>query len=512
MVVEGTIGDASSLLPPLAADAASFDVIGLVYNGLVKYDRSMRPVGDLARSFEVSRDCRTVRFHLRPGVRWHDGAPFDADDVAFGWRVMRDPKTRTAYGSDFDLVDRVEARGPLDLVVRYRKPYAPGLMSWGSLVVLPRHLLEGRDVNTSDLARHPIGTGPFRFVEWKTQDRIRLEANRDYFEGRAYLDGFVYRVIPDLSTMFLELESGGIDWDPALTPLQFFRQTGGETFARSYAKVRFLTFSYTYLGWNLRDPLFADRRVRQALTMGIDKEELVRGVLLGAGVPAYGPYKPDHWVYAPGIEGRFPFDPTAARALLAEAGWRPDPRLGGTLVRDGVPFRFTIVTNSGNDLRLRAAQIIQRRLLDLGVAVRIRTVEWAAFLSEFIEKRRFQAVILAWQLGPEPDQFQIWHSSQQGPHQSNFLSYANPEVDRLLEAGRTTCDREERLRIYRRFQEDLVEDQPVTFLYFGEALNALHRRIRGVDPAPIGIDWNLPRWYVPVDEQRYATRPPALEP
>jgi peptide/nickel transport system substrate-binding protein len=501
--VDASIGDASTLLPPLANDAASFGITGLVYDSLLKYDGDLNLVGQLAKSWEVSKDGLTLTFHLRHGVKWHDGAPFTAQDVLFTYRVMVDPKTPTAYSGDYLQVKKAEAPDDYTFRVTYGQPFAPALGSWAGLAILPRHLLKGQDITKSPLGRHPIGTGPYRFKEWQAGERIILTYNPDYFEGRTYLDGYLYLVKPDLGTMFLELKAGNID-RMGLTPLQYTRQTDYPKFNRMYNKYRYMPFSYIYLGYNLQAPLFADRRVRQALTYAINKKEIIEGVLMGLGEEAYGPYKPGTWYYNPDVP-KFEYNPQKARALLAAAGWQPNAE--GILMKDGRPFEFTILTNQGNDLRVRTAEIIQRRLRQVGIRVQIRTVEWAAFLKEFIEKGKYDAVLLGWNTGLDPDQYDIWDSTKIKPGELNFNHYNNPEVDRLLEEGRHTFDREKRRQIYFKFQELLAEDQPYTFLFVPDALPAISKRFRGVKPAPAGIDYNFIKWYVPKAEQKYTMSP-----
>jgi peptide/nickel transport system substrate-binding protein len=384
LLIDASIGDASTLIPPLASDAPSHEVAGLVYNGLVKYDGDLNLVGDLAESWTISPDGLTITFKLRKGVKWQDGAPFTAQDVLFTYHLMVDPKTPTAYGEDYKQVKKAVALDDYTFQVTYAQPFAPALGSWG-LAILPKHLLVGHDITKSSLARHPIGTGPFKFREWRTGDKIILSYNPDYFEGRPYLNGYIFRVVPDMATMFLELKAGNVD-RMGLTPLQYKRQTDYAKFQRLFNKFKYGSFSYTYLGYNLEDQRFADRRVRQALTYAINKKEIVDGVLLGLGEEATGPYKPGTWFSNPNVP-KFDYNPEKAKALLAEAGWRPDAH--GILEKDGKPFEFTILTNQGNDLRVRTAEIIQRRLKDVGILVKIRTVEWAAFIKEFIDKGRF---------------------------------------------------------------------------------------------------------------------------
>ncbi|MBT0654363.1 peptide-binding protein [Geomobilimonas luticola] len=498
-LVAGSIGEPSTLLPLLASDSASRDVAGQIYNGLVRYDKNLKLEGDLAEKWEISRDGLTITFHLRKGVTWHDGQPFTSRDVLYTYRVTIDPKTPTAYAENFKQVKRAEAPDPYTFRVTYAKPFAPALESWG-VEILPAHLLEGKDVTRSELARQPVGTGPYRFKEWIAGQKLVLESNHDYYEGRPYIDRYVYRIIPDTATMYMELKAGGLDM-MGLTPVQYQRQTTTKEFLSRFNKYRYPASAYTYLGYNLRHPLFSDRRVRQAITSAISKDEIIQGVQFGMGQVAHGPYKPGTWAYNPNVRD-FTYNPDRARALLAEAGWR-DKNDDGILVKDGKPFSFTILTNQGNDQRLKTALIIQQRLKAVGIEVKIRTIEWASFLKNFIDKGDFQAIILGWTIGQDPDLFDVWHSSKTGPRELNFVGYKNAEVDRLIEQGRGTFDQEERRRCYYRIQEILAEDQPYTFLYVPDALPVVSARFRGIEPAPAGIMHNFIRWYVPKGEQVY---------
>src|SRR5512135_2729028 len=228
IMVEGSIGDASNLIPLLSSDNASHSIAGLIFNGLVKYDKDINVVGDLAESWDISKDGLVITFHLRKGVRWHDGRPFTAQDVLYTYQVTVDPKTPTAYAGDFLKVKEAEILDDHTFRATYDKPFAPALTSW-SVGILPKHLLAGRDITTSPLGRHPIGTGPYKFKEWVTGQKIVLISNPDYFEGRPYIDGYVLRILPDKATMFLELRANGID-QMDLTPLQYTRQTENNLF------------------------------------------------------------------------------------------------------------------------------------------------------------------------------------------------------------------------------------------------------------------------------------------
>jgi peptide/nickel transport system substrate-binding protein len=498
-LVEGTIGEASTLIPILASDASSHAVAGQVYNGLVKYDKNLNIIGDLAESFDISTDGLIITFHLRRGVKWHDGAPFTARDVLYTFRVTVDPKTPTAYAEDFKQVKTISAADDYTVRVTYGEPFAPALASWG-MNILPAHLLEGQDITKSPLARKPVGTGPYRFKEWISGQKIVLDANSEYFEGRPYIDRYIYRIIPDSSTMYMELKAGAIDL-MSLTPVQYSRQTANSLFASRFNKYRYPSSGYLYMGYNLRHPLFGDKRIRQAMTAAINKDELIQGVLFGMGQKSYGPIVPGRWAYNPNVKD-IAYNPKHAVKLLAEAGWR-EKNSDGILVKDGKPFKFTILTNQGNQQRLMSAQIIQQRLRQVGVDVKIRIVEWATFLKEFIDKGNFEVVMLAWNISQDPDMYDIWHSSKNKPGELNFIGYKNTEVDRLLIEGRNTFDIEKRKQAYFRIQEILADEQPYTFLYVPDALPVVSARIRGVEPAPAGIGHNQIKWYVPKNEQVY---------
>lgn len=498
-LVTGSIGEPSNLIPILASDQPSFQIAGLVYNGLVRYDKDLKLEGELAKSWDISPDGLTITFHLRRGVKWQDGVEFTSRDVMYTYLVTIDPKTPTAYSEDFKQVKKAEAPDPYTFRVVYPKPFAPALASWGS-GILPAHLLEGKDITKSPLSRHPVGTGPYIFKEWVPGQKVVLEANPNYWEGAPYLKRYLYRIVPDTATMYMELKSGGVDMMD-LSPVQYQRQTNSRAFLDRYNKYRYPAFAYTYLGYNLSNPLFADRRVRQALTLAINKDEIVQGALLGMGQVAHGPYKPGSWAYKAQVTPELNYDPVRARELLQKAGWVPGK--DGVLVKEGKPFRFTILTNQGNDQRLKSALIIQRRLKNVGVDAKIRVIEWASFITNFIDTRKYEAVLLGWTVGQDPDLYDVWHSSKTGPKELNFVGFKNPEVDRLIEEGRGTFDLEKRRACYYRIQDILAYEQPYTFLYVPDALPVVSSRFRGIEPAPAGIGYNLIKWYVPKGEQIY---------
>lgn len=503
MMIRGSIGDASVLLPVLASDSASSEINSLIYNGLVKYDKNINLVGELAERWEISEDNLKIRFYLRKDVTWQDGTPFTSKDVEYTYRIYVDPKTPTAYATDFLRVKEFRIIDDHTVEVIYEKPYAPALASWGQSM-LPSHLLEGKEITDSPLKRNPVGTGPYRFKEWNTGEKTLLESYHNYFEGRPYIDQVLTRVIPDLATMFLELKASRLD-QMGLTPMQYERQTNNQWFNEHFNKYKYLAFGYSYLGYNLKDWKFQDKKVRQALTTAINRESIVQGVLLGLGDVANTPYKPDTYWYNPHVK-KFPYDPEKAKKMLEEAGWR-DTDGDGVIDKDGKPFEFTIITNHGNDMRKNAATIIQKDLKNVGIEVKIRVIEWAAFIKNFINKRNFEACLLGWGIGIDPSQIDIWNSKKTGESELNFITYQNPEVDRLLELGVSTYDKEERKKYYDEFQAIIAEDQPYTFLFVQYSLPIISSRFHGIQPAPIGISYNFTEWYVPKQLQKYTVQP-----
>lgn len=494
--IAASIGDASFLNPVLSSDASSAQINALVFNGLVKYDRDLKVVGDLAERWTVSPDGLTLTFFLRPGVYWHDGQPLTAADVLFTYQRLVDPLVKTPFSADFELVQSVTIPDSRTVRVIYRRPFAPAVESW-MMGIIPRHVFVAGDFNAHPANRRPIGTGPFMFSEWKTDEKIVLRANPRYFEGRPPIARYVYRIIPDQSVQFLELRNQSID-ELSLTPDQW---NAYPQFFRHYTKFHYPSYAYTYLGFNLSLPLFRDQRLREAIARSLNREEIIQGVLLGRGRAATGPFPPQSWAFDPDVPA-MPYDPDGAAALLTELGW-VDADGDGYREKNGQPLAFTILTNQGNTMRMLTGEIIQQQLRTAGIKADLRVIEWSSLVHQFIDKRRFEAVLLGWSLGRDPDQYALWHSDQTREGQYNFLSYSNPLVDTLLDEGRTTFDQARRTAIYHRIHRELARDLPCVFLYYPESLVAIHSRFHGPEVAPAGIGWNFHKWWVAPQDTRY---------
>ncbi len=496
--VEAAAGEASTLNPILASDSASSDLCSLVFNGLLRYGPDLKLQGDLARSWRVLDHGRTLVFRLRPGLHWQDGAPVTSADAAFTARAIMDPQVASPLKSGFDLVASLSTPDPLTLVVRYRRPFAPALEAW-QVGLLPEHVLKGHDLNTAPFNRDPLGTGPYRFKAWRDKQFVEFTANPAYYEGRVHIARLLLRFIPDPETQLAELETLGID-GMTLQPRQFLRQTSSNRFKRLARAYRYPGLNeYTYLGFNLARPPLDDVRVRRALSMAIDRDELIRGVMLGLARPCSGPYSPLMPAYDRSVRP-VAYDLAGAGRLLDAAGWKAGPQ--GLRAKGGKPLEFTLVTNRGNEPREKAVLILQQQFARLGVKVQVRTVEWSSFLADYIDRRAFDMALLGWQLGLDPDQYAIWHSSQGGPGGLNFIGFRDPVTDRLLEQGRETFNPARRLAIYRALHRRLAELQPVAFLYAPDSLSALSLKFQGLLRTPTGYDWYWPtRWYIPKSAQ-----------
>lgn len=502
-ILFGSIGEASNLIPYLTADAASHEIADLLYVAPLRYDKNLRPEPWAAESWSLEDGGKRLRFTLRKGILWEDGEELTTADVAFTCKLAADPATGSPYAEDFLRIKELRVIDRYTFEAVYDQFFARAVATWMN-PILPKHILEGQNIRSTDFARKPIGAGPYRLTSWESGSRMVLTASPTYFMGRPHINKVVYRIIPDTATMFMETRAGRLDVMD-LSPLQYLRQTSGPVWEREFRKYRYLASMYVFLGFNLEHPFFKDVRVRRAISLALDRDALVKGVLLGQGIPAFGPFKPGSWANHPTLQP-VRQNLAAARALLAQAGFA-DRNHDGILERDGKPLAFTILTNQGNEQRILTATVIQSQLRAVGVEVHIRTVEWAAFIREFVNKGCFDAVLLGWTIPQDPDIYQVWHSSQAVEGGLNFTHYRNPEVDKLLEEARSLPDQGRRARLYWRIQEILDREQPYCFLFVPYALPVVQRRFQGIEPALAGIMYNFEQWWVPKELQRSALEP-----
>lgn len=497
-IIFGTIGEASNLISYLSTDSASHEIADLIFIAPLRYNKDLEPEPWAAEKWEISKDGKRLKFTLRKNILWEDGYELTAEDMEFTYKLVIAPETGSPYAEDFLRVKRFHLIDRYTFEVEYDTFFARAVASWMS-PILPKHILEGQNIRNTPFSRKPIGAGPYKLKNWEAGSRIILESSDTYFEGQPNIAEVVYRIIPDEATMFMETRAGRLDV-MNLNPLQFLRQTSGDFWNEEYTKYKYLASAYIFLGFNLQHPFFKDVRVRQAISLAINREALVKGVLLGQGVAAFGPYKPGSWAYHPRLSPMVQ-DLDKAKKLLEEAGFKKGKN--AQLYKDNIPFTFTILTNQGNEQRILTSTLIQSQLAALGIEVKTRTVEWASFIREFVNKGNFDAVILGWTITQDPDIFQIWHSSQAHDGGLNFTRYENPEVDKILEEARATPQREKRAQLYYKLQEILAQDQPYCFLFVPYALPIVQKRFRGIEPALAGIMYNFDKWYVPRELQKY---------
>ncbi len=485
--------DLQTLNPVISTDQNANDVMySLLYTPLVAFDSAYRVRPWLARSWELTDS--TVTFRLREDVRWHDGEPVDAGDVAFTFRLIRDPATasplKPAYLSS---VDSVEVLGPHRVRFRFSADHVRPLQDFYWPPV-PEHVLG--DVPPEELRRHafgrdPVGSGPYRLTRWRAGSELRFHRVEGFPAGLGGVPAIgevVYRILPERTTRLQELTTGGIHVDGPLAPADAER-------IRRADDLRLEAFPwrmFTYVGWNTRDRRFADARVRRALAMALDRQGLLDAALYGFGQVAAGPVPPWH-PHAPDVTP-LPHDRDSARALLEAAGWT-DGDGDGVREREGTEMRFELMTGRANPVHADLVQMIQSQLGEVGVAVEPRALEWQTVLSRH-RRRDFQAVLTNWVLDSfRVDPRPLFHGDQvEVEGSANRSSYASPEADSLLEAGVRAEDPERARRTWAALTRRLQEDQPVTFLFWNQDLAGVSRSLEGVEMDARGELRGLPRW------------------
>lgn len=495
VLTNAMIGEPNNLIAMIAGDSASSAIAGQIFNALLKYDQNLGFEGDLADSWTISDDYKKITFNLKQDIKWADDKPFTCEDVLFTWKKVTDPDTRTPYGSDYQLVSSASCANNHIFIAEYDEPYAPALETWASLHILPEHLLKNENINDTYFSLNPTGTNFYALDEWTTGQQVKLKTNPNSVHGRPLLEKKITRIIPDLSSQFMELIAGNIDL-MNINPIQYSRVFPSRSELNDKINLyKEMGNGYTYLGFNLKKKPFDDLNIRKAISYAINKEEIINGVLLGLGEEITSPYKPGTYWENRSIN-KISFDVSKSRELLEKSGYQLNAN--NIYEKDGKPLAFEILTNQ-NKQREMTAVLIQRRLQDIGIDVSIRVIEWASFVNRFIKTGEFEAVVLGWSLSLDPDQYSIWHSSQDGPGQFNFIGYNNSRVDTLLENGRKELKNEKRKQIYDEFSKIIYDEQPIIYLYAGYGLTAIHKKIKGVKKItpPAGVFHNDYEWYIP---------------
>jgi peptide/nickel transport system substrate-binding protein len=482
----------------------------------------------LAESYPViSEDNLTYTFMTREGVQWHDGEPFSAEDVLFSVKAMMNPFADSASQRGYysDLADvQVEGRQVRFVV---SKPYWLNDIALSTLVIVAKHVYDpdgvldnysfadivapaarddatlrefGAEFNENPANRSPIGTGPFKFESWESGSEIVLVRNDDYWGEKAYLEKILIKFVTDATARLTALKAGEIDFDSRLTPIQYAQQTSGANFESDFDKAAFNIPQLSYIVWNSQRPFFADKRVRQAMTMLIPRQQIIDSLRFGLAELATSPFNPSSPDFNPNIEA-FPHDPARAAALLDEAGWI-DHDGDGIRDKDGVKFSFEFLGSVGSSFTDQLLPIIKEEFGKVGIEMTERRLEFTVVI-ENVRDLQYDAYAGAWLSDLFQDPHQLWHSSSIGNRGSNFGSFDNAEADRLMEAARQEFDPEKRKQLYWEFQDILHEEQPYTFMLYPQESVAFHQRFQQVDFLPVRPGYDLTQWFVPLVSQRY---------
>lgn len=502
-LVIAAAGDADVLLPPIASTQLGLQVTGLIFPRLAELPLSLVTVGDsghrlvLAERFE-RRDSLTLAFFIDPRARWQDGRPITAGDVVFTWDVYRDTLTGSQFTINLAHIASVTAEGERGVVFRFRRVYPEQFYdATYHLQIMPRHLLAHiphDSLGSSDMARDPVGAGPFRFERWEPGAQLELVADTGWFRGRPRLDRILWRVLPDVSTAVTALVAGEADaMETIFAPDDIER-------AERAPDLRLEPYPSPIMGgllFNTRRPLFRDGEMRRALSMAIDRETIVRSVFGRFGDVPTSALTRTVWA-SQGTFAQLPFDTAAAARTLDSLGWT---RRDSTTLRSrgGRPLRVTLMVPSTSRVRQQAAVLVQSQWAAIGVGVDIRVLEFAQF-SEREARGDYDVLMFSRTLDPSPSGLQQWWSTA-GIGHDNAGGYSSPVADSLIAAATSAPTRDLALQRYHAALEFLNLDAPAVFMYSPRNHAAIHRRFENVTIRP--DDWlnTVATWSVAPDRR-----------
>jgi peptide/nickel transport system substrate-binding protein len=457
----------TNLDPRVGLDAQSERIGELLFDSLVRRDQHFELKPWLADSWEIPEPT-TYIFHLHHGVKFHDGQPLRSRDVKWTFESLLAGKIRSSKTATYNKIDHIEAADDYTVIFHLKEPMASLLwnLSDGAIGIVPYG--SGEDFN-----QHPIGSGPFRFVSAHQDKDVFIERNPNYWATPAHLERVEFKVIPDATTRALELRKHsadiGINTLTADTVVAL-RQDKGLTVMQAPGTI------YAYIALNLRDPILKDVRVRQALAHAIDTRPIIQYLLRNQAQPAYSILPPEHWAYD-GDVTRYAYDPQQARQMLDHAGYHAS---------NGVRFHVTIKCSTDDATRLMTV-VLQQQLRAVGIALDIRTFEFATFFSD-ITKGAYQMYSMRWIGGnQDPDIFEyVFDTASFPPKRANRTFYSNPRVDELIREGRTTLDQQKRKAIYAEVQQILAEELPYINLWYLDNVLVHTNRMRGIEMSAAG--------------------------
>jgi peptide/nickel transport system substrate-binding protein len=474
-MVIGVVADPGILNGAISSNFVEKTVSSNVLSMLIRLDRDFKPKPDLAKSWTISPDGLTYTFNLVEGVKWHDGKPFTSEDVKFTIDEVILP-LHSRGGTYKSIIDKVETPDAKTVVIKLKAPFGPLMNSLGyDFFIVPKHLYAGTDIAKNPYNAKPIGTGPYKFTEWKKGSHIVLDRNPDYFvKGLPYLDRLVIQTIPDTAGRVLALESGDIDYlsylslpssavprlktNPKLT-------TSTEGF-ESLASISMMTL-------DLDNPVLKDVRVRRALAYALDKRIIVERADYGIGKPATGPIASSSWAYEPQVE-KYAHNLTKAAQLLDEAGYP---------MKDGKRMTLRLTADGGVEFHRKAGEIIKEQLGQVGIVVDLRMLERNVALEQVYAKRDYDMFVHVFSTGADPaiDVSRLYVSSNIRPvNFTNAAGYRNPKVDALFDEGQKALKPEDRAAAYKEAQKILADELPVIWLTEYGIVGAWSKKLHGL--------------------------------
>ena len=460
----------------------------------------------LAESYEISRDQMVYTFHLRHGVKWQDGMPFTAEDVKFSYDRIQDPKVDAASSRlYFNNIKSCEVLDPFTVRFTATERYFKTLEVLGLEGIVPQHAFAkgDPDFNRNEFGRAPIGTGPYKFVRWDTGAQIVLERNPNYWGSQAhYPKRIVYQVITEPSVATQLLKKGEIDVVDGMNPIQWDRELAHSRSVNRIQKIVYPFPAYSYLGFNLRRPLFADIRVRHAIDLLIPRQEILSQIYLNQYASECSGYDPPSSPNYNHDVPPTPEDPALALKILNDAGWKNDHG-DGLLYKDEKPLSFTVLYRSGSPGTEKTVELMQESMRRVGIDLKLERLEGLQVYDR-LENWDFEAAIGGWALDLNGDPYQLWHSSQADiKKSSNFIGYKNPEADKLIAAGRLEYDDAKRAAIYRQLHRVIHDDYPECFLFNPHVILLVAKRFQNVGVFAPRPCFDVTSWWVPQGMRKY---------
>ncbi len=499
----GEYGRPATLDPITSNEMISMRISELIFNGLVGINERQDVVPELALSWEVSPDNRIYTFKLRKDVTWHPRAGetpvrFTANDVIFTYNIMMNPKTITPLKVRFEFIEKVEKLDEFTVRFTLKRPVLNALAKF-SFKIIPRHALKNPLYLTRDdpFVQHPIGTGPYMLKTITADREIVMVANEKYFKGRPNIDQFIAKPFADQNILTQALTFNAIDMIVLVNPRSIAELQGDKRFILQ----PYNALSYSFFGYNLRNPLLADKRVRQAFGYALNRQEMLSSFFNNQGTIISGPFAPGSWAYNLDVQP-LPYSPQKAIALLNEAGFKKGA--DGIMQKDGRKLELTLLVpiEKESEAVKRVVLAFQNYLKNIGASVKVEFKEWQAWKEDVFADHRFDIVFASWVFDDSADISSLFHSAEIGPWKNNFGGYSNPEVDSLIVESKLTLDHEKRRTINRKLHAMLAEEAPYTFLWTLTNYSAYHKKIQHVAIHPYKFFSYADEWYIPVSEQK----------